>query len=56
MPLDTGKQVECTVGQTDDHSSPYHTIAVQDLQDSFKYFSCKTEYILQDVSYGDGPS
>ena len=25
MPSDTGNLIVCTVGQTDDHSSPYHT-------------------------------
>jgi len=26
MPVDTGNQVVCTVGQTDGHSSPDHTM------------------------------
>jgi len=32
MPLDTGNQVVCTVGQTDGHSSPYHTTSSADVQ------------------------
>jgi len=32
MPLDTGNQVVCTVGQTDRHSSLHHTTSHADLQ------------------------
>jgi len=32
MLSDTGDQVMCTVGQTDDHSSPDHTTSREDVQ------------------------
>jgi len=32
MPVDTGDQVMCTVGQTDGHSSPDHTMSHTDIQ------------------------
>jgi len=32
MPLDTDDQVVCTVGQTDGHSSPDHTMSHADIQ------------------------
>jgi len=32
MPVDTGDQVVCTVGQTDGHSSPDHTMCRADIQ------------------------
>jgi len=32
MPSDTGDQVVCTLGQTDDHSSSYHITCYADVQ------------------------
>jgi len=32
MPSDTDDQVLCTVGQTDGHSSPYHTTSCAGMQ------------------------
>jgi len=32
MPSDTGNQVVCTAGQTDGHSSPYHTMGSAGIQ------------------------
>jgi len=32
MPLDTGDQVVCTVGQTDDHSNSYYTTRRADIE------------------------
>jgi len=32
MPVDTGDQVMCTVGQTDGHSSPNYTMSHVDIQ------------------------
>jgi len=32
MPVDTCDQVMCTVGQTDGHSSPDHTMSYADVQ------------------------
>jgi len=53
MPIDTGNQFGCTVGQTDGHSSPDHTMSHADIQwDRTPSYSINAPQGLHMVRYG----